>query len=386
MMNSVEPHADHGNAVLNLEEPRANSYVVVTQVKSFRVIYFTTDENYALPPEEDWCFASSYQGELPAGMTLQNCWAWRFNGNAFVYAGDATVKDGRESLLNANRKALHRILNEKIHRIRKPYQPSDAYGYEVRARKLKEAQAFIDGKEDASYDFLQATAQARNISVSDAASLVVERAKQEKQMLVSTERVRERMALLIDQADSDERLLGLRSFVLEDVYPELSREFKYRPIDTTPVNADAPLPRHAVVQERARLTAGLREAINQIRQDGHPYAYDDHVWQHKAKIAAQYLQAGDSAAANKVSPLLESASRATGMSVQEVAQLWLSQLGLWSRKLIETELAGRDIESRIGRAVSSDDFSAIERMVRAMFESHRTDGDSTRANVDTTKS
>jgi hypothetical protein len=150
---------------------------------------------------------------------------------------------------------------------------------------LKEAQAFIDDKEDASCDFLQATAQARNISVPHVASLVVERAKQEKQMLVSTERVRERMALLIDQADSDERLLGLRSVLLEDVYPELSREFKYRPVDTTPVNAEAPLSRHAVVQARARLTAGLREAINQIWQDGHPYAYGDHVWQHKARIA-----------------------------------------------------------------------------------------------------
>lgn len=385
-MNSVELHAEHGNAVLNLEEPRANSHVVVTQVKSFRVIYFTTDENYSPPAEEDWCFASSYQGELPTGMTLQNCWAWRFNGNAFVYAGDAKVKDGRESLLNANKKALHRILNEKIHRIRKPYEPSNAYGYEIRARKLKEAQSFIDGKEDASCDFLQATAQARNISVPDVASLVVERAKQEKQMLVSTERVRERMALLIDQADSDERLLGLRSVLLEDVYPELSREFKYRPVDTTPVNAEAPLPRHAVVQERARLTAGLREAINQIRQGGHPYAYDDHVWQHKARIAAQYMQAGDSAAATKANPLLESVSRATGMSVTEVAQFWLSQLGLWSRKLIETELAAHDIEAKIGIATSSDDFSAIEKMVGAMFESYRANGDVTNPHSGTTKS
>jgi hypothetical protein len=366
-MNSTRLTSDRGHAAANHDVSHRNQYIVVTQVKSFRVIYFTTDEDYVSPREEDWCFVSSYQGELPAGMTLKNCWAWRFNGNDFVYAGEEAKKDRHHTLLDVNKKALRRILTEKIHLVRRPYEPSDVYGYELRRRKLKEARAFLEGDlDESSFFYLQATAQARNISVSNAAQLVIERAKKEKKMLVSTERIRERMALLIEQADNDAQLIGLRRMLLEDVYPELSREFRYHPINTTPINSAAPLPRHAVVQERARLTAVLREAVNRIRQNGHPYVYDDHVWQHKARLAAQYLQGSDSDVAIEVSPLLEAASREIGKPVREIAQLWLLQVGIWSRKLVETELAAREIETKIEAAISSDDFSTIEKMAGAI--------------------
>src|SRR5437879_693223 len=62
-------------------------YTVVTQVKSNRVVYFTDDADYVTPMDGDWYYVSNYHGALPKGMTLRNCWRWRFNGGVFTDGG-----------------------------------------------------------------------------------------------------------------------------------------------------------------------------------------------------------------------------------------------------------------------------------------------------------
>ena len=88
--------------------------IIVSQVKSNRVVYFTDDLDYQPPMEGDWYYVSTYQGPLPKDMTLRNCWGWRFNGGVFKDAREAPRQSAAESLLENNRKALRRLLREKI--------------------------------------------------------------------------------------------------------------------------------------------------------------------------------------------------------------------------------------------------------------------------------
>src|SRR3954453_6139545 len=60
----------------------AKQWLVVTQFKSDRVIYYTDDHDFDIPADADWCYVSPYEGDLPEGMTLRNCWSWRYRGMA----------------------------------------------------------------------------------------------------------------------------------------------------------------------------------------------------------------------------------------------------------------------------------------------------------------
>lgn len=139
----------------------AGRYVIVSQVKSNRVVYYTDDRDYQPPMTGDWYYVSIYDGILPAGMNLRNCWGWRFNGRAFVDAREVKMHSPEESLLANNRKSLLKILNEKIEAVRHPFMPSCAHGDLARRAKLKEARQYLArpegtiGKED-SYKLLEA--------------------------------------------------------------------------------------------------------------------------------------------------------------------------------------------------------------------------------------
>src|SRR4051812_48038046 len=116
------------------------AHIIVTQVKSNRVVYFTDDPDYSPPMEGDWYYVSSYRGELPADMSLRNCWRWRFNGGVFKDTKpERPAKDARQRLVDHNRSALLGILSEKINAVRAPYAPSCSLGAAVREEKLREA-------------------------------------------------------------------------------------------------------------------------------------------------------------------------------------------------------------------------------------------------------
>ena len=87
MSETMMPTEEHELAVNVLGAPRV--LTIVTQVKSNRVVYFTDDADYLPPTDGDWYYVSSTLGDLPKGMSLRNCWRWRFNGGVFTDAGAA---------------------------------------------------------------------------------------------------------------------------------------------------------------------------------------------------------------------------------------------------------------------------------------------------------
>ena len=285
-------------------EPAASPWTIVTQVKSNRVVYFTDDPSYEPLMDGDWYYVSVFHEALPKGMTLRNCWRWRFTGGRFTDAATRPALPPAESLMEANRKALHQILTEKIDAIRAPFAPACHEGEQLRAMKRDEARAFLalpEGRQrpGGAFSLLESVALARRCSLSEAAHLLLAKEAEQRAVLLASERYREQFARLIDTAATQPALLEIREWLLDKVYPELSHQFRHRVIDTEPVDLDAPLPEAHRRHEIGRLKAELREAINRARQPLHSdYIRNDELRRHKlrlARIIAGNLAAGQAA-------------------------------------------------------------------------------------------
>lgn len=336
-------------------------YTVVTQVKSNRVVYFTDDPDYAPPMDGDWYYLSSYRGSLPDGMTLRNCWSWRFNGSVFVDAHDARAKPRKEALLDHNREALLGILREKIDAVRAPLAPTCVMGEPARRAKLAEAQAFLNASNSLpAYPLLEGVATARNLSLAEAAELVQARARQSERILLETEFIREQMAAAIRNAATEAELLRLREWLLDQVYPELTRQTVFKRENTRPPELDAPLPAAQLVHEQARLRVQLRERINQQRAGcTSEYLMDDVMLKHKGKLAELLLAHGGEKTAGVDFAVLEQYADAHGLTLPEAARGVLAALGEAGRLLAETERTKDRLLARIAAVRTLRDVRAV---------------------------
>lgn len=363
-MNDIA-NITHASASEPAQVPVADgppTWVVVTQVKSNRVVYFTDDPAYQPPMDGDWYYYSSYQGPLPDGMTLRNCWGWRFNGGVFRDAREAPKRPARELLIDNNRKALLRILREKIDAVREPFLPTCTYGEAIRLAKLKEARAYLANPSDeTSFPRLQATAVARNSSLREAARLVVAKAEETERVLLESERFREQLTQAIVSADTESQLLELREWLLDKIYPELSQKLKFRVEHTEPSDLDAPIKDTHRLHEITRLKVQLREAINQrrapIRSD---YVQNDEIRKHKVRLAQALLASNGIKQDGIDYRALEAYAEARNLGLLDAAHVVVNSLAVAADLLMHTERVKDRMLSRIEAAKTLRDIQAIE--------------------------
>jgi hypothetical protein len=348
------------------------TWTVVSQCKSDRVVYFTDDPQYQPPMEGDWYYCSTYLGELPAGLTLRNCWGWRFRGSQFLNAKDPVKATAAEKLFDNNQRALLRLLKEKIDEIRKPFAPSCLEGQFVREFKLKQAQSWLSqlsnlaeaSESKTAWTFLSQVAQARECSLEQAARLVVARAKEQETVWLETERFREQLTLLIKGAKTQVQLMEIREWLLDAVYPELSHQFKYPQSNTEPMDASAALSTTARLHEITRLKSQLRESINAQRKYLHSnYVLGEQVWQHKLKQAQQWLAYTRSSPTDVLPAgyeLLQSYALANGLTLEEAANALLSAAATATETLLVTERIKDQLLAQIDRLNSYADVQEIE--------------------------
>lgn len=341
-------------------------WIIVTQVKSHRVVYFTDDPQYQPPMEGDWYYCSPYGGLLPEGITLRNCWGWRFNGGVFSDARGAPAKPAHDTLMESNRNALMKLLREKIDAIREPYLPSCLNGDVVRQIKLHEAQEFQAGIAKA-YPHLQTVATARNISLLEAAQLTVAKAEETKQVLLQSERFREVLAQAILSAQSQAQLLHLRTWLLDQVYPKLSKDFNFHIDNTEPVDLYKTLGETHRQHEIARLKAQLREFINLQRAAiDSDYVQNDEVRKHKARLAQAVLNNGGAAPQGLDITLLESYAQARQLGLAEAAELIVKSMAQSAQVLTRTELLKDRLLARIEAVTTLADVRAVAADLEAL--------------------
>ena len=349
----------------------APRYVIVSQVKSNRVVYFTDDLDYRPPMDGDWYYVSTTAGPLPEAMTLRNCWGWRFNGGVFKDAREAPKQSAAETLLENNRKALTRILNDKIDTVRKPFLPSCANGDMVRRAKLREANEFLPGTGEqnngAAFRLLQSVAVARNCSLLEAARLIVAKAEETERVMIESERFREQMSQAIANARDEKTLGDLRDWLLDTIYPELTKEFKFRIENTEPIDLEAPIPDTHRRHEIARLKVQLREVINAKRKPFQSdYIGNEEMRRHKAALAQSLLENGGRKCEGIDYGMLEAYAEARALPPIEAAQLLLDSLAAGRELLIQTERVKDQILARIDAVRTLNDIRAIEKMLEEL--------------------
>ncbi len=359
-----------------MEEAAAGRpWTVVTQVKSNRVVYFTDDPDYAPPMEGDWYYVTVHHGALPERMTLRNCWRWRFNGGRFVDAGEAPKPSKATALLDANRRALREILDEKIDAVRAPFAPSCRDGEQVRERKRAEARAFLDlgpdGADTARFPLLEATALARRISLSEAAHLVLAKEAERSAVQVASERFREQLARAIENATDEAGLLAIREWLLDRVYPELSQQFRFTLLDTEPLDPDAPVPEAHRVHEIACLKAMLREAINEARRPlRSEYVFNEELRLRKLRQAAMVAAGrpidGAGSGGGEGLGLLRTYAEARGLSLEEAAEITLRSAAVADEILKRTEAIKDRLMARIEGCRTLRDIRTLADEIRAI--------------------
>ena len=296
--------------------------MIVSQVKSNRVVYFTDDADYEPPLKGDWYYISHYTGELPEGMSLRNCWRWRFNGGVFTDAKTTKQKTAVERLVDNNRRALLKILQEKMNALRRPLLPKGTFGTLIRVKKLAQANAYLAQDIECTEMFLlQGVASSRGISMMEAAQLVIEKSADANRILEETEIEWERIAALIRNAKTENELLDLRAYLLDEVHPELSSKLAYKIPHTKPIDLNAPLSRVHRTHEVARLKAQLREHINSLRSGlVSDYIGEDDISRSTLELAKMYLDNEQQAVDCEQFPLLQSRADLLGASLKEVAE------------------------------------------------------------------
>lgn len=341
--------------------PKGDDWIIVSQVKSNRVVYFTDDPEYQPPMQGDWCYASPYQGKLPKGMNLRNCWRWRFNGMAFTDAGKPRAADKSATLLAHNRQTLLDLLAERIQTLRQPLEPSTPQGHELRARKQAAAKAYLAG--ETAEPILLATAAAHNTTVAAMALLVLALGEERDAVLAETEELRETLSVAIRRAGDQTELLKLRERIMNEVAADRLEPHPKRPSNTTPSSeAELVLSKAALEDERLRLRLQLRNRINDLRRPwiSH-YLLDEAITARKAELANTVLRAGGAIPTGIDGSLLLSHAAARGQSIVEAAQEIQAELREQRNALIATEAMKDAMLARIAMAEETAEINAIGR-------------------------
>jgi hypothetical protein len=311
----------------------------------------------------DWYYVSPYRGELPKGMTLRNCWRWRFNGMEFVDAGQHKAADPEGSLLRHNQQALLDLLAQRVNAIRKPYEPSSTAGAELRAQKLAEAKAWL-ASPAADTPLLAETAAAHLCEIGAMARRIVALDAERRRVLLDTERDREALAAAVRRASKQQELAALRQRILEDVAADRVEPPAVKAEHTTPAKKAASLDAQELAAEQLRLRLQLRNRINELRRPylSH-YLLDDQVLLAKAEIAAIVHKAGGALPAGVDGTALVSHAAARGQRLAEAARDVLQESAEIRAALLETEQMKDAVMVRIAAAQGIADLKGVERAI-----------------------
>lgn len=349
----------------------------MTQVKANRVVYFTDDPAYQPPMEGDWYFMTHHLGDLPADMTLRNCWGWRFNGGVFTDVREPDEHERLESLLEANRRALLALLRDKINRLRDEWAPACVLGAEVRAAKLREAHAYLALDPQAvadpgAFPLLHATAGARGCLLLQAAELVIAAERRMNAGLVATEAMRERFAAAILTARTQDELIRVRERILDEVDPGQSARFAYAANPMKPEDWQAPLSEVQRAHEMARLRAQLREIVNRSRSRVHQgYLEDEALLRQKAKLAQVLLNHEGRKPAEVDFSLLQGLADARGLGLVDAARLVLGTVNEADAILRSSEHLKDRMLAAIDRIANLRDIQQVEQELRDASRSAR---------------
>jgi hypothetical protein len=168
---------------------------LILDVATMRVIYFTEDPDESLAVV-DKTLSYDYLGEMPSGMKLGNSWNYRLVGNKLI--NTETSVAAKPSLLESNRREAQKLLIDRINQTRSVLFSGCFGGDWVRGLKLQDEA------------FLESLAQAEGVSPDQYRLTLHETKNLRDRQIKNTEINRAYYTRLLNEADTNEKIIELR--------------------------------------------------------------------------------------------------------------------------------------------------------------------------------
>lgn len=182
---------------------------LVIDIATSRLIFFAKDPEVELFPSEG-AIIVEYTGELPENMLAENCWNWRYQDKRLLLATEARTLSRDESILEANRREVTKLLNERINARRQPYESELIMGDLARTLKLQ-GPTFADSNLP---NITEPLAALHNMSVDAYLSYLSKKHLELIKTVAETEILRETLMLRIQSISSPEELLALYTEIM----------------------------------------------------------------------------------------------------------------------------------------------------------------------------
>lgn len=179
----------------------------IADVHCDRLVFFTDDMTADLAVDDNLYLAYTDK-ELPEGMTLKNCWNWKWNAvtEEFVYSVKTTTTT---SLIDQNKASVRLTLQNVIDTARNSLYSSYAFDDVINNFIFREL--FL-GKEDQLY--LHAIAEVEGKSVEDVKAEFQAKRKKMEDVLFLTEVTKRHFEKLIDGCDNQRDLYKIRNDIV----------------------------------------------------------------------------------------------------------------------------------------------------------------------------
>lgn len=189
---------------------------LVIQVSCDRLLYFTEDPGY-MAPGHPYAWTATHEGPLPIGMTLGNCWNWRYRGGKFIEASEIPAEErglSRDAVAIVRNKAvLTRLLDDRLSTMLKGLTVLSAVIAPVlyeEAQKVLARSAqptFAEGSVNPRFDDM---AQAQGVTTLELANEIVSDHQLRMDRLLGLETTRRRLSARIAAAKTTQEVEQLR--------------------------------------------------------------------------------------------------------------------------------------------------------------------------------
>ena len=177
-----------------------------------RIIWYTSDLEASIQNDEHSAIAE-YDGDLPAGLTLQNSWNYGYRNKQVILLNTTAAKP---TLLESNRTSIRKLLVDKINEKRATINSQIRYDDYVELLTYNDAYAF-NGLNENDLIWLKLAAKHQDLPVYQAAETVKFSFNEKRRVLFATEDLFLEMNKRITQATTSDELFAIRAEVMDKI-------------------------------------------------------------------------------------------------------------------------------------------------------------------------
>jgi hypothetical protein len=333
----------------------AQQWLIFFDAQTGRIAHVTEDTSIATQLEGVNLIGDIVSSK-PVELSSTNSAAWIYDTNGFTHIGFSHRASNSISLLEFNRQAVIKLLNNKIDAIRKARL--DAIPLSQSLRGEWDSESKIAGSGSIAYfqeeSLLINRAAAQNQTVAQTRASALRADAQRDTLLISTELRREELLKEIFEAES-KQLIMFRERIVSEF--SLAAMPEVQVVEVHSLNAS--LHGDALASEKFRLHAVLKQKINQIRKPYISAYHGDDIAQKMLLMAANnFLVVKHQAHADDFKMLISYAAFRS-MSIIQAAEKIIKAHKELESMLFDTEQLKDSVSAKIDSASTPEQLNTL---------------------------